>query len=45
MVANGDEDMANIPEDWEHAEDGGLIFNFDQDKYDQFCQCFLIVVI
>jgi hypothetical protein len=36
MVTNGDEDMAHIPEDWEHAEDEGLVFNFDQDEYDQF---------
>ena len=36
MVANGDEDMADIPEDWEHTEDEGLVFNFDQDEYDQF---------
>jgi len=29
MVANGDEDMANIPEDWEHVKDEGLALNFD----------------
>jgi hypothetical protein len=33
MVANSDEDMADIPEDWEHTEVEGLIFDFDQDKY------------
>ena len=36
MIANGDEDMADIPEDWEHAEDYEPILDFDLDEYDQF---------
>ena len=36
MVANEDEDMADIPEDWEHAGDKGPILDFDQGGYDQF---------
>jgi hypothetical protein len=36
MVANGDEDMANMPKDWEPAEDDKHILNLDLDEYDQF---------
>ena len=36
MIANNDEDMADTPEDWEHAEDDEPILDFDLDKYDQF---------
>jgi hypothetical protein len=36
MIANGDEDMADTPEDWEHAEDDELILDLDLDEYDQF---------
>jgi hypothetical protein len=36
MVANGDKDMAEILEGWEHTEDEGLVFDFNQDEYDQF---------
>ena len=31
MIANGDEDMADTPEDWEHAEGEEPILNFDLD--------------
>ena len=36
MIANGDEDMADMPEDWEHVEDDEPILDFDVDEYDQF---------
>jgi hypothetical protein len=36
MVANGNEDMANTPKDWEPAEDNKPILNLDLDEYDQF---------
>ena len=35
-IANGDKNMADIPEDWEHAEDDEPILDFDLDEYDQF---------
>ena len=36
MIANNDEDIADIPEDWEHPEDDEPILDFDLEKYDQF---------
>lgn len=36
MITNGDENMADVLEDWEHAEDEGPDFNFDLKEYDQF---------
>ena len=36
MVANDNEDMADIPKDWEHVEDDEPILDFDLDEYDQF---------
>ena len=36
MVANSDEDMDDISEDWEHAEDEEPIIDFDLDDYDQY---------
>ena len=35
-IANGDENMADILEDWEHAEDDEPILDLDLDEYDQF---------
>ena len=34
MIANGDEDMADTPKDWEHVEDDVPILDFDLDEYD-----------
>jgi hypothetical protein len=36
MITNGDKDMADTPEDWEHARDNEPIKDFNLDKYDQF---------
>jgi hypothetical protein len=36
MITNGDEDMADTLEDWEHAEDDECILDFDLDEYVQF---------
>ena len=36
MIANGDKDMADTLEDWEHAEDDEPILDLDLDEYDQF---------
>jgi hypothetical protein len=36
MITNDDQDMADMPEDWEHAEDDEPILDLDLDKYDQF---------
>jgi hypothetical protein len=36
MITNGDEDMVDMPEDWEHAEDDELILDFDLNEHDQF---------
>jgi hypothetical protein len=36
MIANNNEDMADIPEDWEHAEDDGPILDLNRIEYDQF---------
>ena len=36
MVTICNEDMADIPEDWEHAEDEGPILDFDQAEYNEF---------
>ena len=36
MIANGDEDMADTPKDWEHVEDDEPILDLDLDEYDQF---------
>ena len=36
LIANGDQDMADTQEDWEHAEDDEPILDFILDEYDQF---------
>jgi len=34
MITNGDENMINTPEDWEHAKDDEPILDLDLDEYD-----------
>jgi hypothetical protein len=34
MITNDDQDMADMPEDWEHAEDDEPILDLNLDKYD-----------
>jgi len=34
MIANGDEDMADVLEDWEHVVDNEPILDFNLDEYD-----------
>lgn len=36
MVTNGDEEMTEIPEDWEPAEGKESIFDLDEIDYDQY---------
>ena len=36
MIINSDQDMADMPEDWEHAKDNEPILDLDLDEYVQF---------
>jgi hypothetical protein len=36
MIANGDQDMADMLENWEHAEDDEPILDLNLNEYDQF---------
>jgi hypothetical protein len=36
MITNGNKDMADMPEDWEHAEDDDPTLDLDLDEYAQF---------
>ena len=36
MIANGNENMADLPKDWEQAEDEGPELDIDLEEYNQF---------